>query len=275
VSFVPEHAVVAGADARGDRVAFLLHGILGSGRNWRTFARRLAASAPTWSFVLVDLRNHGASEGARAPHSVAATADDLAALAARVGRPAVVIGHSFGGKVAASYAARHPEGLARVWVLDSRLDALTERDALGSDVATVIRHLERIPLPIARREDLVAALQSAGFSAELAGWMTTNLRRTDGGLVWAFDLDAVREMIEDYWRVDLEPALSDPALPLSLVRAGRSDRWPSEVIERYARRAHPGVEFHLLPDAGHWLHIDDPDGLHRLIAPSFPAIGGV
>lgn len=274
MTFVPEHTVVAGGEARGDRVAFLLHGILGSGRNWRSFARRLAASAPSWSFVLVDLRNHGDSGGATAPHTLAATADDLVALAATVGRPSVVIGHSYGGKVAASYAARHPEGLERVWVLDSRLDALSERDALGSDVAAVIRHLERIPLPLASREDLVEALQASGFSSELAGWMTTNLRRTDAGLVWAFDLDAVREMIDDYWRTDLEPVLADPAVPLSLVRAGRSDRWPAEVVQRYERRAHPGVELHLLPDAGHWVHVDDPDGLHGLIAPSLTAIGG-
>ena len=114
MSFVPAYSVVKGASATGEHVAFVLHGILGSGRNWRTFARRLAARAPAWTFVLFDLRHHGDSGAPPPPHTLDAVADDLAALAAEVGRPQVVIGHSFGGKVAACYAGRHPDGLARV-----------------------------------------------------------------------------------------------------------------------------------------------------------------
>jgi len=267
VSFVPEHSVVQGAQAAGDRIAFVLHGILGSGRNWRTFARRLASRAPSWTFVLVDLRNHGDSGSAPPPHTIAATADDLAALAARVGRPQIVIGHSFGGKVAACYAARHPDGLARVWVLDSRLDAVPATD--DNEVAQVIEALRDVAVPLQRREDLVGALVAQGFSAPLAQWMTTNLRRADGGLVWAFDLPGVAQMIEDYWRIDLEPLLEDPRLPLSLVRAGRSDRWDPATVARYRERAHAGVDHHVLADAGHWVHVDDPEGLLDLLLPSF------
>ncbi len=269
MSFVPAFSTVDGAEARGDRVAFVLHGILGSGRNWRTFIRRLAERAPGWRFVLPDLRNHGQSDGAPGPHTLAATVDDLERLAAQVGRPSVIIGHSFGGKVAAAWAARKPPGLAWVWVLDSRLDAAASTD--GNDVVAVIRALRDVPLPIPRREDLVDRLTGLGFSAPLAGWMTTNLRRADGGLVWAFDLDAIEEMIGDYWRLDLEGLLEDPDVPLTLVRAGRGDRWEPEVVARYAARAHPGVALHELPDAGHWVHVDDPDGLLDLIAPSLGA----
>lgn len=272
MSFVPEHSLVHGASATGEHVAFVIHGILGSGRNWRTFARKLAARAPAWTFVLVDLRNHGESSAPPPPHTIAATADDLARLAASVGRPRVVIGHSFGGKVAACYAARHPDGLHRVWVLDSRLDAVP---ATGdNEVAAVIRALRDVPSPLQSREDLVAALTSSGFSTALAQWMTTNLRRTDSGLVWSFDLDGVTQMIDDYWQTDLESLLEDPRLPLSILRAGRSDRWERAVVERYRDRAHPGVEHHVLPDAGHWVHVDDPDGLLALLAPSLTAAQG-
>lgn len=55
--------------ASPDRTLFVLHGLLGCGRNWRSWAKRLvegaAAAAPAaggpWRALLVDLRCHGAS----------------------------------------------------------------------------------------------------------------------------------------------------------------------------------------------------------------------
>ena len=110
--FVP-HALVVPADRPQGRLALVLHGILGSHKNWRMFARGLAERLPGWRFALVDLRNHGASAGAPGPHTLSACADDLERLAEQLGAaPEVVIGHSFGGKVALEVAARAPAGLS-------------------------------------------------------------------------------------------------------------------------------------------------------------------
>ena len=51
------HTVVTAEGARPERAILFLHGILGSGGNWRTFARRFVAARPDWAAVLVDLRN--------------------------------------------------------------------------------------------------------------------------------------------------------------------------------------------------------------------------
>jgi esterase len=263
VSFTPAHSLVAARDAAPTRTAYVLHGILGSGRNWRTTARRLAAARPDTRYVLVDLRNHGRSDGAPPPHSVTTAADDLVALHAEVGPPDEAIGHSFGGKVALRYAERHPQGLGQVWVLDSRADG-AEPDP-DNDVARVLRALRRVPVPLAEREEVVEHLSALGFGEMLSRWMTTNLVRGEGGFVFAFDLDAVDEMIQDYWRQDLWPVLRDPPCPIDVVRAGRSDRWSPQVVARYADEAHEDVTLHVLPDAGHWLHVDDPEGLVRLM----------
>lgn len=268
MSFVPAHSVLQG-EAGGGRTVFLLHGILGSGRNWRSFARRVVLEVPSARVVLVDLRNHGESDGASGPHTLAAAADDLASLSQQIGRPQVVVGHSFGGKVAAAYSERHPQGLERAWILDSRLDAVAPEG--DNEVAQVIRSLREVPQPLDSREHLVELLQGRGFSPALARWMTTNLRRDHDGLRWAFHLPGVEQMIEDYWRTDLEDLLDSGPVPLSLVLAGRSDRWPEEIVERYRRRATQAVGFHVLPQAGHWLHVDDPDGLLRVLVSSIGA----
>ena len=61
------------------RTAVFVHGLLGSGRNWRSIARRLAADAAAagtpWRFLLVDLRGHANSYGrveAKGPNDLAA-----------------------------------------------------------------------------------------------------------------------------------------------------------------------------------------------------------
>lgn len=58
----------AGAIVEPASTCYILHGLLGSMRNWVTFARVLEShwrDAPRgpWRFVLADLRNHGESEG--------------------------------------------------------------------------------------------------------------------------------------------------------------------------------------------------------------------
>ncbi|KAI8568654.1 hypothetical protein RHMOL_Rhmol02G0217300 [Rhododendron molle] len=110
--------------------AVLLHGILGCRKNWGTFARRLAHEFPTWQivitqFLLVDLRCHGDSAAIkkRGPNTVASTALDILKLLGKLKlTPRVLVGHSFGGKVALSMVDQVAKPLARpvrVWVLDA------------------------------------------------------------------------------------------------------------------------------------------------------------
>jgi pimeloyl-ACP methyl ester carboxylesterase len=264
VTFLPSVSMVG--DALHGPLVYVLHGILGSGRNWRTFARRLSERVPSARFALIDLRNHGSSVDAPPPHTIQTTADDVRRLFDPVGTPDVLIGHSFGGKVATRVALDMSSRLKHLWVLDSRLDAV--QTAGVSEVDQVLRALHEAPVPFAQREDLKTYLTTRGFSEPLAQWMTTNLRRDGDGLVWAFDLQAIEQMMESYWREDVTEALSNPAIPLSLVRAGRGDRWPTDVVDRYDRLAHPGAALLELPNAGHWVHVDDPDGLEALIVPT-------
>lgn len=266
MSFVPSTSIVSAKGATPVRVAYVLHGILGSGRNWRTLCRRLVRERPDTAYVLVDLRNHGDSQGAPPPHTLASAADDLVALHDVVGAPHEVIGHSFGGKVALTYAARHPDGLERVWVLDSRADA--EPPEADNDVALVFGALRHVPLPLPDRDALVTHLMGQGFSEMLSRWMTTNLVRTEdrSGFTWVFDLDAVEAMIQDYWQTDRWDVLREPPCRIDVVRAGRGDRWPESVLSRYATEAGAEVHLHVLPDAGHWVHVDDPAGVIRLLS---------
>ena len=263
------HTISVGAhDA--PRTGFVLHGILGSAKNWLSFARRLVEQAPDLRLLLVDLRCHGASHGPDEPHTIAACSTDLMALENALGRPVdLVIGHSFGGKVALQFAAHTQEVPRWVWVLDTIPAPLVPPPtAETSFVLEVITSLRAIQMPLAERADVVKQLTALGLSRQIGLWMTTNLRRTEAGFVWCFDLDGIEALLMDYYRLDGWRLLANasPGQRIEIVRAERSDLWDSETrgtLEKLASNA--GLGLHLLKDTGHWVHIDNPDGLLDLI----------
>jgi len=273
LTFVPHYRLIegaAGADPNLGKLAFVLHGALGSGQNFNRFVQKLCRERPEYRFVLVDLRHHGESRGAPAPNTLSACAGDLVALGARLGRePDVLIGHSFGGKVALEYARQGSRALRQVWVLDAVPGAQGEGDQ--TEIAAVIRAVRSVPMPASSRRDVVEYLvQRAGLSSGLAEWMATNLRRQAEHYEWTFDLDAIQELMADYFAVDLWGFLERPreAPELHLVVAERSDRWTA--VERERARALPPetrVVYHELANSGHWVHVDNPDGLLRILLP--------
>ncbi len=253
-------------DPSAPKVLLVLHGIMGNLRNWRSFARRLVDDLPGWRVLTVDLRNHGQSLGAPPPHTLSTAARDLAELGVGVN---AVAGHSFGGKVAMEYARRGPRGLERVLILDCPLSAVPE-DARGtSEVARVIEAVSAIPVPVERRSEVAENLRAKGFSRSLAGWMSTNLKKDEvGRWTWSFDPEGIRALLADYWSRDEFDLLEAPpaGVHFDLVRAVDSDRWSPAEVERMAGLSGlPHVSRHLLADAGHWLHVDNPDGLLALM----------
>jgi len=54
---------------------------------------------------------------------------------------------------------------------------------------------------------------------------------------------------------------------VDFVRAERSAFvWTDDDMERICQH---GARVNFLPDASHWVHIDNPEGLLRILAPSF------
>jgi len=91
----------------------LLHGLVGSHRNWRHNIQSLAQTATVYALDLLNMgesdRVHGLDAG------LLATADRVTAFMDAVGlETADVAGHSHGGAVSLALAARHPERVSRL-----------------------------------------------------------------------------------------------------------------------------------------------------------------
>ena len=229
-----------------------LHGLFGRGRNWTQVARGLAAQG--WTSVLFDLPNHGSSpwtEHFSYPGNARAVVDEIEA---RLGPDAriVLAGHSMGGKVAMLAALARPSlfsGLAVIDIAPTRSDQV-------SGFATYFAAMDALDL---------GALQNRGHAdrelaaripdAAVRGFLLTNLR-PDGGWHWQPNL----RLLED--ELDLISAWPDPgpatyAGPTSWIVGERSPYYrPTdlELIRGYFPAALPVV----IPEAGHWVHADNP-----------------
>jgi esterase len=266
--FSLHHTEVGSRDA--EKKCFVLHGVLGSGQNFRSLAKRLSESSPAWQFVLVDLRLHGQSQGAPPPHTLETCVDDLEYLAQQLGAPAAVVGHSFGGKVALGYAARAPQALEQTFVLDSDPGASVPGE--DHDVSRVMRTLARLPDRFTSREDFIEGLTGQGIGLATARWLSQNLVREPEAYRWRLDLGAINGLLSDYFARDLWHVFEapPPGQMLHLVIAESSQRLDRAARQRLGELSeHPRVALHIVPNAGHWLHVDNPEGLLAILRPEF------
>lgn len=254
---------------------WILHGILGSKQNWTRFSQHLSESQPHLQIKAFDLRCHGDSIGFLGPHSVRNCSEDLHYEAQQLGAPQVLIGHSFGGKVALAYGAKVGAAgnpLRALWTLDSPLDS-APRPGHG-EVAQVIEVCAQIPMPQVSRKALSDALQAQGLSQGIAQWMTTNLRPTPEGFIWRFDLSGIQALMRDYWRLEAWHLLGviPQETALRLLRAERGMRWDEDAAARL-REVAPHAQSPLLKDSGHWVHIDQPNALIQLLSDDLTWLG--
>ncbi|CAL0309975.1 unnamed protein product [Lupinus luteus] len=276
--------------------AVIIHGFLGSARNWRSFSRNLlstlsdSSSSSNWRTVMMDMRNHGRSAERKLnpPHDLDNAAKDLADLVKEQGWrwPEVVIGHSMGGKVALQFAQSCSQGEygdsvvlpKQIWVLDSVPGAVNSQ---SDEVRNVLATLQSLPSQIPSRKWLVSHLMGLGYSKALSDWIGTNLKKDGDHETWVFDLQAAKAMFDSYGEKSYWNLLENPpkGMEIVIVRAEKSDRWDENTIQRIQKLASQGgtdstgkVSLCVLPNAGHWVHVDNPKGLLEIVAPKIASL---
>ncbi len=265
------HDLLTAPGASPTQAVIFLHGILGTGANLRSHARRFIQSSPHYLAAMVDLRAHGNSLGLDGPDTVANAAADLVETAKSWNVPVqAVVGHSFGGKVALAYAQAHPE-VGAVMTLDSapgpRLDARGSETTM--EVLTVLEALGQI---WPDRDTFVAAIEAKGQSKMIGQWLAMNLELKPEGWVFRLSLPRVHALLEDYFEIDLWPLVEQAAYTKTgprfhLVIGARSSVYAHEDRVR-AQGLESSSEGHVTVDVlntGHWLHAEDPQGLSAIL----------
>jgi pimeloyl-ACP methyl ester carboxylesterase len=250
-----------------DRWMFVLPGIFGTGRNWGSVVRRLVRERPDWGGVLIDLRQHGASQGFSPPHTIDAAARDVVALAGSI-PAAAILGHSFGGKVALATARVSQVPARQLWVIDSTPE---RREPSGSAWA-MLNILKSLPDHFGSRAQVIDALLTHGVEEPVAQWMTTNLESDAGGYRWRFDVGAMEALLLDFFRTDLWSVVESPPSDVSVhvVKAEASSVLSGDALERMERAVDGRRVFLHRVAGGHWVNADNPDALTDLLARHLP-----
>lgn len=252
---------------KAQRATLFVHGILGSGANLRGIATRLVEADPNLAAVLVDLRGHGRSPTFEGPHTLSSCAEDLCALETDLPLPVEgIVGHSFGGKVALAYHRLRP-ALSRVGILDSAPSARPERTG-SEQTSSVLQMLAGVPAQLNSREAFLQLVAEHGHSRAIADWLAMNLVRSEQGFRLRTDLSQIHELLDDYFSEDLWPVLAGSQAAMDIVIGGRSRVWGSAEIARaeaLSDQSAGRVRTHVLPDAEHWVHVDDAPGVVKAL----------
>ena len=237
----------------------ILHGLFGSGLNWRTIGQRLAERHRVFA---LDLRNHGSSPWADSMR-YAEMADDVRAFIARRGLgAAALIGHSMGGKVAMTLALAAPETVERLVVVDIA-PVVNPPTLLG-----YVRAMRAVdPSGFRRRGEADPLLAEAVRNPAERAFLLQNLAPVPGGgFRWRLNLAAIeRSMTEIVGWTEPAPGAAY-AGPTLFVAGARSD-YIRDADRPAIARLFPNARIATVPEAGHWVHAERPEAFLAIVEP--------
>jgi pimeloyl-ACP methyl ester carboxylesterase len=250
----------------------LLHGHGNEAHLWDDF---VPCVTPHYRVIAVDQRGHGDSDwDPQARYDSDAMADDLEAITAALGIDRfVLIGFSMGGRVSMTFAARHPERLAGLVLVDIGPE-IDMRGALriGNEMAE-----QRAPVftSVEEYSRMLSLNYPAGQPEALLRMAKYGLRQREDGL---YELkmdpklraerpsdDAARAkeeaQTEAHWK-----ALATIPCPTLVVRGAASDILSPDVADRMVDEVLPNGRLTVVPQAAHSVATDNPAGFEKAVA---------
>jgi pimeloyl-ACP methyl ester carboxylesterase len=214
-------------------------------------------------FIAPDLRGRAQSAALPGPYGLGAHVDDLIATLDHSGvERAVLMGHSMGGFVAALTAARYPDRVRSVLLVDGGVAFGVPVD---EDIDVVLERvigpaMRRLSMRFGRREEYAdwfrahPALAEA-WTPEVEAYALRDLAGDRSSCV----LEAIREDAKDTLvHEETTTAYRKVTVPISLLTAERG--MLDEPTGLYGHSAVEGIEHEMVPDVNHYTIVAAPRG---------------
>lgn len=233
----------------------ILHGFLGMSDNWKTLGMQFATEG--FEVHLLDLRNHGRSFHSE-EFSYKLLAQDILEYCNDYNLTSLyMIGHSMGGKTAMLFASLYPERVDKLIIADigPKFYPQHHQSILGGLKAVDFSkkpsrsEVEEILLPY------IADIGTRQFLMKSLYW------EKPGQLAFRFNLAVFGSKMEEIG-VAL-PATSVFEKPTLFIRGGNSNYILDSDLDNI-KRHFPNASIETIPNAGHWLHAENPVLFHQV-----------
>lgn len=236
----------------------VLHGLLGSSRNWQTAGRDLTDQ---FHVLAVDLRNHGASPHAETMTYPEMMEDVVGWLDAQGLARVTLLGHSMGGKTAMLLACRHPERVERLIVAD-----IAPKDYYWVGHRVNFAAMNELDLEsVHSRAEAELRLEARVHDWAMRKFLATNLERGDDGASWRWtiNLPAITAALPVLEKNSVE-AGDRFAGPVLFITGGKSEYVGAD--DHAAIREHfPAARIETIAESGHNPHMETREKFVALV----------
>jgi pimeloyl-ACP methyl ester carboxylesterase len=247
----------------------IVHGLYGASDNWLSIGKALAGD---FDVYLIDQRNHGQSPHSDT-HNYPAMRDDLIMFMNKHDlRKAILVGHSMGGKTVMFLAEAYPERVDSLIVIDIA-PTTCHPDDQSSQARThtdIINGMLSVDFSqVKNREDVNEKLALTIHSRRIRSFLMKNVSRSrEGNYHWKLNAAVIgKELPSIFEGIDLSeysPGTGITGFPVLFIRGGNSDYITDDCIPDI-KQIFPMAEIVTIPQAGHWLHAEQPDLLVKTI----------
>ncbi|EME71243.1 hydrolase or acyltransferase [Paramagnetospirillum caucaseum] len=242
------NAIEAGTGAPDGVPLLILHGLLGSARNWGAVVKTLGERRRV---LALDMPNHGASPWSEVM-DYPFMAREVAAVIEHLGGRAAVMGHSMGGKAAMTLALTRPELVERLVVVDIAPVSYNHTFAPFVKAMRAARLAEA-----ASRGEVEAALARTVLDRGVRAFLMQNLEGGAGGYRWRPNLAVLNAHMQDIMEFPAFPDGTRYGGPALFV-AGETSEYVRPAYQEAIIRLFPEARTVTVPGAGHWVHADNP-----------------
>ncbi len=239
----------------GKPLMLCLHGKWGRGETWVDFMSRYQ---DRYRVIAPDQRGHGLSGRPVARYAAQDLAADAYGILDYLGcGPAIVVGHSMGGRVAAYLAALYPQEVKALAVLDSPFEG---PDSLSTLPPNQVEPLDELtadwPTPYTTYQAAVQHLSGLMGAGAGLRYFLDSLVETVEGYDFMFSRYAMTALSE--YRQDSRSILSHITCPVLLVRAANS--WALSKEEAGGvRTLIKDCTYFEVANSDHMVYADNPD----------------
>jgi pimeloyl-ACP methyl ester carboxylesterase len=235
------------------RPYLFVHGLSSNARLWDGVAEHLPN--PSWA---VDLRSHGESDAPENGYDTATAAADLVAVIAKLelDRP-VVVGQSWGGNIVVQLAAKHPELVSGIGLVDGGWIELSTAFSSWEECERALRPSEIDGLPASQLRTWMAKAHRDWSEAALQATMANMRLRPDGTIERRLPIDKHMLIVRSMWDeppAQFLPLITAPVLLLPAI--GPQDKKASRITSAAELIRKSSIVWY--PNSDHDLHAQHP-----------------